>query len=175
MTRMRKILLGLICSLAVGQTDAVAQPASAGPSILKLKYVTILVKDYDEALSWYTKVLGLKKVEDRAFGPDRRWIAVAPEGDVDTEIVLDKLSPKPMSGGTERGADSLGKETNWVFQVEDCRAFYNVLKERGVRFIKPPTDQPRGPTKAIFEDLYGNVYVAESRLSGPASAHHDSR
>lgn len=47
--------------------------------------------------------------------------------------------------------------------MKDCRTFYDLLTKRGVHFIRPPSDQPWGTTQAVFEDLYGNVYVAESK------------
>jgi uncharacterized glyoxalase superfamily protein PhnB len=151
-------------------------PARAGtaledPSaVLHLRYVTVVVTNYDEALAWYTKVLGLKKLEDRSFGPGHRWLVVAPEGQAELGIVLNLADPRSMESTPLSKDDRIGKETNWVFQVQDCRAFYDVLSKRGVHFNKPPSDQPWGTTQAIFEDLYGNVFVAESaKLPGSAT------
>jgi uncharacterized glyoxalase superfamily protein PhnB len=154
----------LTASFAVAQTDTHAA------AVLHLRYVTVVVKNYDEALSWYTSVLGLKKTEDRNTGPGRRWLVVAPEGQADLGIVLDLAAPGSMDSAAASKDDRLGKETNWVFQVTDCRAFYEVMSKRGVHFSKPPADQPWGTTQAVFEDLYGNVFVAESkRAQGPES------
>ncbi len=139
------------------------------PGFLKLKYVTVLVRDYDEALSWYTGVLGWRKVEDRAFGPGQRWVVVAPQGENNVGIVLDR----PASGGSDDAmknyTDRIGKETNWVFQVADCGRLFDVLSKRGVKFIEPPKLQPWGTSQAIFQDLYGNVFVVEG--SAPSSPH----
>jgi catechol 2,3-dioxygenase-like lactoylglutathione lyase family enzyme len=130
--------------------------------VLHLRYVTVVVKDYDAALAWYTNVLGLRKLEDRTFGPGHRWLVVAPNGESGLGIVLSLADPRSMESPSLSKADSIGKESNWVFQVHDCRVFYDVLRKRGVHFIKPPADQPWGTVQAIFEDLYGNVFVAES-------------
>jgi len=143
-------------------------PAKQDPGFLKLKYVTVLVRDYDEALRWYTGVLGWRKVEDRAFGPGQRWVVVAPQGPGNVGIVLDR----PASGGADDAmknyTDRIGKETNWVFQVADCPRLFDILSKRGVKFIEPPKLQPWGTSQAIFEDLYGNVFVVEdSTLSLP--------
>jgi catechol 2,3-dioxygenase-like lactoylglutathione lyase family enzyme len=132
--------------------------------------VTVVVKDYDAALAWYTNVLGLRKLEDRSFGPGRRWLVVAPDGQSGLGIVLSLADPRSMESPSLSKADSIGKESNWVFQVQDCRVFYDVLSKRGVHFIKPPAEQPWGTIQAIFEDLYGNVFVAESaKPPGPIS------
>ena len=149
------LLAGLLVGSALGsaQTD----PGVSETRVLQLRYVTILVKNYDEALAWYTSVLGLKKVEDRSFGPGQRWLVVAPEGQRQMGIVLDV--PHSAISSPER----MGKETDWVFVVADCQKFYETLSARGVHFIERPKQQPWGDTQAIFEDPYGNIFVAESQ------------
>jgi catechol 2,3-dioxygenase-like lactoylglutathione lyase family enzyme len=172
MTQHRSLFLAAAFTVLLSPAGAIAQTEPADSSILQLKYVTVLVRNYDDALSWYTKTLGLKTIEDRSFGPGRRWIVVAPDGHSSPGIVLD-LPPavKPGSQMPDE-ADRIGKGTDWVFQVKDCRAFYNAAKGRGVHFIAPPADKPWGTTEAMFEDLYGNIFVAESARSGTASGQH---
>jgi catechol 2,3-dioxygenase-like lactoylglutathione lyase family enzyme len=139
------------------QTQMVSSPA------VQLRYVTVLVKDYDEALRWYTEVLGLKKVEDAAFGPGRRWLVVAGEGQTSPGIVLEV---PPNAAKAER----MGKETDWVFRVSDCFAFYEQLRSKGVKFIEPAKRQPWGTVQAVFEDPYGNIFVAESKAPADRAA-----
>ncbi len=149
----------LLAGTAAAQTIT---PDSSDPGFLQLKYVTVVVRNYDEALKWYTDVLGWHKTEDRTFGPGQRWIVVAPPGQSGLGIVLDL----PTSGGAADGmrdySDRVGKETNWVFQVADCAKLYETLSRRGVKFLSPPRKQPWGTSQAVFEDLYGNVFVVES-------------
>jgi catechol 2,3-dioxygenase-like lactoylglutathione lyase family enzyme len=133
-----------------------AQTQTKPSPAVELRYVTVLVKDYDEALSWYTDVLGLKKVEDAPFGPGRRWLVVAGEGQVSPGIVLEVPSDAAR-------AERMGKETNWVFGVSDCFAFYEELRSKGVHFLDPAKRQPWGTVQAVFEDPYGNIFVAESK------------
>jgi catechol 2,3-dioxygenase-like lactoylglutathione lyase family enzyme len=140
-----------------------AQSTTSDAIVVKLRYVTLLVRNYDEALSWYTDVLGMKKVEDRDFGHGQRWLVVAPEGANQPGIVLETL----RADGSRN--DRLGKETNWVFQVFDCAKFAESLKAHGVHFIQPPTRQPWGTMQAVFEDPYGNIFVAESPSTGSAA------
>ena len=124
--------------------------------IIKLIRVTVLVRDQDEALQFYTEKLGLEKRDDLMFGPGARWLTVAPKGQQDIEIVLQK--PEPGMHGEQGAAEMLshiGHGTTWVFATDDCRADYETLRARGVTFLSPPSDQPYG-VEAVFEDLYGN-------------------
>jgi catechol 2,3-dioxygenase-like lactoylglutathione lyase family enzyme len=164
-----------VIGMALSGLLAVANPALAGTesnaaAVLHLRYVTVVIKNYDEALAWYTQVLGLKKIEDRNLGPGQRWLVVAPDGQAGLGIVLDLAAPRGMDASSASKEERIGKETNWVFQVQNCRTFYDVLRQRGVHFIKPPMDQPWGTTQAVFEDLYGNVFVAESARPPRSSA-----
>jgi catechol 2,3-dioxygenase-like lactoylglutathione lyase family enzyme len=153
--------IGCAQSQPAPATPGSVNPGPTSPGVVQLRYVTILVKGYDEALTWYTGVPDLKKVEDRSYGPTRRWLVVAPEGQNQPGIVLDVPHSDISS------PDRMGKETNWVFVVADCAKFYEALNARGVHFIQPPRRQPWGTTQAIFADPYGNIFVAESQ---PASS-----
>jgi Glyoxalase/Bleomycin resistance protein/Dioxygenase superfamily len=80
----KKSSLGIVVLLAAVfciPTISVSQSVDRDLGIVRLRYVTIVVRDYDEALKWYTNVLGLEKTEDRTFGKDKRWLVVAPRGE----------------------------------------------------------------------------------------------
>jgi uncharacterized glyoxalase superfamily protein PhnB len=161
----------LVAGAALGHAQAAATPTSkADPGITRLNFATILVRDYDEALHWYTEVLGFTKLRDQSFGAGHRWVVVAPKGQKEIGIVL--AMPRPLAAGdkTADHMDRLGKETNWVFQVEDVRRLYETLSARGVKFVEKPTDQPWGTVQAVFEDLYGNIFVVESPRTPKAEA-----
>ena len=131
--------------------------------ITRLAHVTILVRDQDEALRWYTEKLGLEKRADEKFGPGARWLTVAPKNQKGLEIVLQM--PEPALHGEARAKpmmERIGQGTTWVFQTEDCRKEAEILKSRGVKFLRDPQQVPRG-MQAIFEDLYANTLV----LLGP--------
>jgi predicted enzyme related to lactoylglutathione lyase len=144
------------------QAQAAPQPGLNDPGFLRLKYVAVLVRDYEEGFKWYTEVLGWRKIEDRAFGPDPRWIVVAPQGQTEIGIVLDRPSARSPKSGMKNYSDRIGKETTWVFQVADCAKLFEVLSKRGVKFVASPKTQPWGTSQATFEDLYGNIFVVES-------------
>lgn len=131
--------------------------------IQRLSHVTIIVRDIDEALDFYTKKLGLVKVADNPMGPGERWVTVAPEGQKDLEIVLQKPSPA-MHGetGAKEMMCQIGKGTTWVFKVDDCKKTCDQLKKKGVQIVKEPEAFPYG-TEAIFVDLYGNAFVLMER------------
>jgi len=127
--------------------------------ITRLTLVTILVRDQDEALRWFTEVLGLVKLQDAQFGKGGRWLVVAPSEQSDFGIVLQK--PDPNLHGEQRAREKfeqIGKGTTWVFRADDLDATYESLKARNVKFLSPPSALPWG-RQAMFEDLYGNQYA----------------
>ena len=126
--------------------------------ITKLAIVAILVRDQDEALRFYTERLGLEKRADEVFGPGVRWLTVAPKGQQEVEVVLQK--PEPAMHGEEGARQMLervGQATTWSFNTDDCRQDYETFRSRGVKFSSPPQERPYG-LEAVFEDLYGNVF-----------------
>ncbi|MFI5341014.1 MAG: VOC family protein [Candidatus Methylomirabilales bacterium] len=116
--------------------------------IKRLTHVTIMVRDQDEALDWYTRKLGFKKVHDeRGTIPGLRWPTIAPAGQESPEIVLLKA----------QDGDAVGRGAMWVLEADDCRKTYEELRARGVTFRSAPEDAPWG-VSAVFEDLYGNQF-----------------
>lgn len=136
--------------------------------ISKLAHVTVLVRDQDEALHFYTEVLGLEVRQDVPFGPGMRWLTVAPPGQKEPEIVLQQPGSYHDEATTRQMLERVGQGTAWVFNTDDCRLAYETLSSRGVKFTSPPEQQPWG-LQAIFEDLYGNAFVL-LELSGGGSS-----
>jgi uncharacterized glyoxalase superfamily protein PhnB len=125
--------------------------------IKKVIRVTILVKDQDEALRWYTEKLGFKKTADQRLGPSR-WLTVAPKDQKELQIVL--LKPDVAMHGkktTQELTERIGKGTTWVLEVDNCEKTYEDLTSHGVKFRGPPEERPYG-IEAVFEDLYGNPW-----------------
>jgi predicted enzyme related to lactoylglutathione lyase len=126
--------------------------------ITHLARVTIIVRDQEEALRFYTETLGFEKRADVSIGPVTRWLTVAPSEQHELEIVLQQ--PDPAFHGERRASEmlaSVGKSPTWVLNTTDCQGDYGRLVERGVTFTSPPTEQPYG-LEAVFLDLYGNSY-----------------
>lgn len=115
-------------------------------AIDRVSTVTIAVADQDEALAWYTQMLGFEKKMD-VQSPQFRWLTVAPPQQVDVEFLLASWFP-----------DRVGKNATWVLSTRDCQGGYEELKGKGVEFSQKPEMRPWG-IEAIFADLYGNKYA----------------
>lgn len=121
--------------------------------LTKVAVITILVRDQDEALRYYTETLGLEKMDDMNFGEGNRWLTVTTSKQKDVQIFLQKAD----SFGIDATAQ-VGKSTMWAFNTDNCRETYETLKARGVKFLGEPKEQPWG-IEATFEDLYGNKFA----------------
>jgi uncharacterized glyoxalase superfamily protein PhnB len=115
-------------------------------AIDKVSTVTIAVADQDEALAWYTEMLGFEKKMD-VRSPQFRWLTVAPAQQVDVEFLLASWFP-----------DRIGKNATWMLSTRDCQGGYEELKAKGVEFSQKPEVRPWG-IEAVFADLYGNQYA----------------
>jgi predicted enzyme related to lactoylglutathione lyase len=120
--------------------------------LTKVAVVTILVRDQDEALQFYTEKLGLEKMDDMNFGEGNRWLTVTTTKQKDLQIFLQKAD----SFGADL-MDAVGRAPTWAFNTDNCRETYEALKARGVKFLSEPKEQPWG-IEAVFEDLYGNKF-----------------
>ena len=117
--------------------------------------VALVVRDYEEAIAFYTKKLHFTLVED-TYQPaqDKRWVVVAPPGSRGTKLLLARASKpqqKPFIGNQTGGRVFLFLET------EDFWRDYNELTKAGIRFVREPKTASYG-TVAVFEDLYGNLW-----------------
>jgi predicted enzyme related to lactoylglutathione lyase len=124
--------------------------------IEKLTHVMLFVKDYDEALDFYTNKLGFEKVTDVSPGQGWRFLSVAPRGQ-GPEIVLHVPSPA-LHGEAEakQMAGLIGKNRGWLFKVDDCKKTCEDLKKKGVKILQEPFAAPFG-IQAVIADLYGNT------------------
>jgi catechol 2,3-dioxygenase-like lactoylglutathione lyase family enzyme len=115
-----------------------------------VKIVSLLVKDYDAAIDFYTHTLGFAVVEDAALG-DRRWITLSLPGDQCTlALELAKSSDDLAVVGRQGGSFPF-----LALDTADCLGDYKTLKARGVTLHGEPTKGPWG-TGVLLEDLYGN-------------------
>ncbi|HKF47051.1 MAG TPA: VOC family protein [Terracidiphilus sp.] len=112
----------------------------------KVSTITIAVQDQDEALTWFTQVLGFEKRMDQQ-GSGFRWLTVAPPQQAEVEFLLASWFP-----------DRVGKNATWVLSTRDCQGGYEELKSKGIEFTQGPDMKPWG-IEAIFVDLYGNKYA----------------
>lgn len=113
---------------------------------------TLVVRDYDEAIAWYTHVLGFTLIEDAPRENNKRWVRVAPTGSSGTAIVLAQASGETQH---ERVGDQTGGRVGFFLHTDDFRRDFDAMQARGVRFMEAPRQESYG-TVAVFQDLYGN-------------------
>jgi len=121
-------------------------------------YITLVVRDYDEAIAFFTRSLGFDLIEDTPskdrHGRDKRWVVVAPRDSHGTAILLSKAStPEEVS----RIGNQTGGRVFLFLHTDDFWRDYNAITEKGVKFIREPKEEEYG-TVAVFEDLYGNKW-----------------
>jgi catechol 2,3-dioxygenase-like lactoylglutathione lyase family enzyme len=114
--------------------------------------VTLVVQDYDEAISYFSRKLGFEVVEDRDLGEGKRWVLVAPPGSHGTRLLLAKaVSASQIS----RIGDQTGGRVFLFLHTDNFWRDYDAFCARGVQFREEPRNEPYG-TIAVFEDIYGN-------------------
>jgi catechol 2,3-dioxygenase-like lactoylglutathione lyase family enzyme len=118
-------------------------------------HIALVVKDYDEAISFYTEKLHFTLIED-TYQPeqDKRWVVVAPPGSVGTTLLLARASKpeqEPFVGNQTGGRVFL------FLNTDDFWRDYNEMLSKGIKFVRPPKEAEYG-LAAVFEDLYGNLW-----------------
>ena len=118
-------------------------------------HVAIVVRDYDEAIQFYTEKLGFTLVED-TYQPaqDKRWVLVAPPGSDGTQILLAKATKPEQESAV---GNQTGGRVFLFLSTDDFWRDYNRMVTAGVSFVRDPKVEPYG-TVAVFEDLYGNLW-----------------
>ena len=117
--------------------------------------IAIVVRDYDEAIAFYTQKLGFTLVED-TYQPeqDKRWVVVAPGLGGGTNILLARAT-KPEQ--EQAIGNQTGGRVFLFLGTDDFRRDYERMTAAGVKFVRPRREEPYG-TVAVFEDLYGNLW-----------------
>lgn len=122
----------------------------------QLTCVALLVRDYDEAIAYFTEKLGFDVVEDRTTGEPggKRWVLVAPKGARETRILLARASgPEQLAQVGNQGAGRV-----FLFlTTDDFARDYESYLRRGVDFIETPRKESYG-TVAVFKDFLGNKW-----------------
>ncbi|MBC1722637.1 VOC family protein [Listeria seeligeri] len=118
-------------------------------------HIALVVKDYDEAIAFYTEKLNFELIED-TYQPeqDKRWVVISPPNSAGTTILLAKAS-KPIQ------ADFIGNQAGgrvFLFLgTDDFYRDYNNMVEKGIEFVRGPKTADYGEV-AVFQDLYGNLW-----------------
>ncbi|MDH5821852.1 VOC family protein [Luteimonas sp. RD2P54] len=120
-----------------------------------LGLVSLVVRDYDEALAFFVGTLGFRLVEDTPVPEQsKRWVVVSPPGTGACQLLLARAS------GPEQESRIGGQTGGRVFlflYTDDFWRDYEAYRSRGVVFVREPKQEPYG-TVAVFRDLYGNLW-----------------
>jgi catechol 2,3-dioxygenase-like lactoylglutathione lyase family enzyme len=124
--------------------------------------VTLLVREYDEAIAYFIGVLGFVLLEDAPMGTGKRWVVVGPSGVSGVSLLLARAAtPEQASHIGMQG----GGRVAFFLHTDDFRRDYEAMTARGVRFEEEPREEPYG-TVAVFKDLYGNRWdLVQSRAA----------
>lgn len=132
-------------------------------------HIALVVKDYDEAIEFYTQTLDFDLIEDTYIAEqDKRWVLVAPKNDGGCAVLLAKASnaDQDLSVGNQAGGRVflfLGTDNFW--------RDYRLYSEKGVKFVREPAEYEYG-TVAVFEDLYGNRWDLLEHKAGHRFSQH---
>lgn len=117
----------------------------------KITHVTMLVRDYDEAIAFFTSAMGFQLIEDTPLGDGKRWVLVGPRGSTGSSLLL--------AQATQEQSSSIGNQSGgrvFLFlHTDDFGRDYRAMIAKGVKFTEEPRREGYG-TVAVFEDLYGN-------------------
>ena len=117
--------------------------------------ISILVRDYDEAIAYYTNVLKFQLLEDTELSPIKRWVRVAPQGKSSgTALLLAKASTPEQE--KQIGYQTGGRVFLFLYTDNIERDYQNLI-DNSVKIIRPLEDQPWGKV-TVFADLYGNLW-----------------
>lgn len=118
----------------------------------KIAHLALLVRDYDEAIAYYTGVLGFQLIEDTPLGAGKRWVLVSPPGGEGAALLLARATTPAQ---TERIGNQTGGRVFLFLHTDDFQRDYQALRARGVSFEGEPRQEPYGQV-VVFADLYGN-------------------
>ena len=119
-----------------------------------IAHVALVVRDYDEAIAFYTEKLGFRLLEDTVLSESKRWVLVAPPGSGPCALLLAKAANAEQ---IQAVGNQTGGRVFLFLHTDDFYRDYQVMLENGIRFVRPPARESYG-TVAVFEDLYGNLW-----------------
>jgi len=125
------------------------------PTHQSLGLVSLVVRDYDEALAFFVGKLDFELVEDTPVrAQNKRWVVVKPRGNSGSNLLLAKAS-------TDDQVAAIGNQTGgrvFLFlYTDDFERDFEAYKAKGVEFVRQPESQPHG-TVAVFKDVAGNLW-----------------
>lgn len=126
-------------------------------------HISLLVRDYDEALDFYTQKLGFDLVEDTRLSETKRWVLVKPPGSSGCCLLLAKAADEQQLSAV---GNQSGGRVFLFLETDHFDQSYHSMLEKGISFVREPVVESYG-TVAVFSDLYGNLWdLIERRGNG---------
>lgn len=120
----------------------------------RIAMVSLVVRDYDEAIHFFVEKLGFELIEDTPVPEqNKRWVVVAPPGS-DAHLLLARAATESQ---VSRIGDQTGGRVFMFLYTDDFHRDFDLYRQRGVEFVRGPRDEPYGKV-AVFRDLYGNLW-----------------
>jgi len=162
-----KTISGKIQRKLIRTRDEDAQTRQAAKVVQSIAHVALVVRDYDEAIAFYTQKLDFTLIED-TYQPeqDKRWVAVTPPGSTGAALLLARASKPEQEAFI--GAQSGGRVFLFL-STDDFDRDYRRMVERGIVFVREPKVEAYGKV-AVFKDLYGNLWDLVEYVKGHAMA-----
>jgi catechol 2,3-dioxygenase-like lactoylglutathione lyase family enzyme len=129
----------------------------------RISQLSLVVRDYDEAIRFFTESLGFMLLEDSPLGNGKRWVRVAPPGESGAALLLARAATPEQ----ERAIGNQSGGRVFLFlETPDFHGDYERMRSKGVRFAEEPRDEAYG-TVVVFLDLYGNKWdlIGRKRMS----------
>jgi len=120
----------------------------------RIAHLSLVVKDYDEAINFYTGKLNFDLLEDTRLSEQKRWVIVSPKGTNGCSLLLAKAADEEQSRSI--GNQTGGRVFLFLYTDDFWRDYKNMIAE-DIKFVRPPKEESYG-TVAVFEDLYGNLW-----------------
>jgi len=119
-----------------------------------LAQIALVVNDYDEAIRFYTSILGFTLIEDTVLSETKRWVVVAPDPSSGCRLLLARAASDEQRS---RIGNQTGGRVFLFLHTDNIERDHKSLTSRGVEFIRPIQHEPYGAV-AVFKDLYGNLW-----------------
>jgi len=119
-----------------------------------LAHFALVVREYDEAIAFYTEKLHFQLLEDTRLSETKRWVRIAPPGSAGTGILLARAANEKQES---RIGDQTGGRVFLFLHTDNFERDYQNLIDQQIEIIRPRSDEPYGKV-AVFADLYGNLW-----------------
>ena len=120
----------------------------------RIGHIALVVRDYDEAIEFYTQKLHFKLLEDTQLSETKRWVMVAPQGEGACCLLLAKAANEEQKS---RVGNQTGGRVFLFLHTDNFQRDYQNLLDQAIKIVRQPSVEAYG-TVAVFEDLYGNLW-----------------